>query len=166
MLRNLVDVDVLGEELAKSHYTWLTTAAGLKFLVVGQVTSLFVFPSPDGSGYHGGRVDGDGVAHFCGHADGQCVGARIRRLDDGALPADQAVAAMEEFASRTGWTYSNKAGRWKRGPASDAQKRLLGSLGVPVPDGLTKGQASDALSVHKVSSVLDPVLGHYVRPVD
>jgi superfamily II DNA or RNA helicase len=151
VLRNLIDVDVLGEELAQSSYTWLATAAGIRFLAVAQTQTLFLLPSPDGDGYFQGLVNGD-------RPD-----APVTRLDTGALPADAARKSMEEYADGTGWTYSNKKASWRRGPASEAQRGLLARLGARVPDQLTKGAASDLLSVTKISRCLDHRFSRYVQ---
>lgn len=154
VLRNLIDVDVLGSALAKSPFVWGTTKAGIRHLAVGQEEYVFVFPDPDSEGFFQGRIESTDPS------------APLIRMDDGALPADEARAALEDYAAGTGWTYSNKGARWRKSAASEAQKSLLSRLGVPVPDGMTKGQASDALSAHKVSAALDPKLGHYVKSAE
>jgi hypothetical protein len=151
VLKNLVEVDILGEELAGSSYTWLSTKAGIRFLPVGQDVNLFLLPSPDG-GYFQGLVEGSSPK------------APVKRLDEGSLPADEARAAMEAYAARTGFTFNNRKASWRRTPASDAQKGLLKRMGVDAPDNLKKGEASDLLAQTKVSRVLDGRFGHYVKP--
>lgn len=152
VLRNLMDVDVLGEELAASPYTWLATPAGVRILPVGTAAALFLLPSPDGDGY------------FQGLVTGSSPDAPVTRLDDGALPADAAREAMEEYASGTGFTYNARKASWRRSPASDAQKGLLRRMGVVVPDGISKGDASDLLSSHKFGRAIDSRFSRYVQP--
>ncbi|QBZ73548.1 DNA helicase [Streptomyces phage Mischief19] len=144
VIKNLVDVDILGEAVAASHYAWLTTNGGTKFLSVGQDANLFLLPNPaDSTTYFQGRIDGSGPR------------AKVTRLDDGALPADEALRALESHADATGYTYSNRKASWRRTPASEAQRGLLKRLGVEVPEGLRKGDASDLVSVAKTSRTLD-----------
>jgi superfamily II DNA or RNA helicase len=151
VLKNLVDVDILGEELAGSSYTWLSTKAGIRFLPVGQDVNLFLLPAPDGEGY------------FQGLVDGATPKAPVKRLDNGALPVAEARKAMEEYAASTGFTFNSRKASWRRTPASDAQKGLLRRMKVEFPETLKKGEASDLLASTKVSNVLDGRFGHYVR---
>jgi superfamily II DNA or RNA helicase len=152
VLKKLTEVDILGEELAASSYTWLSTTAGIRFLPVGQDVNLFLLPAPDGDGYFQGLVKGTSPK------------APVERLDDGALPVKEARAAMEAYAATTGFTFNSRKASWRRTPASEAQLGLLRRLGATVPaGGLKKGEASDLLASTKVSKVLDPRFGHYVR---
>lgn len=152
VLRNLVDVDILGAELADSSYSWQSTKAGIRFLMVGQDQLLFLLPDPDGAGYFQGSVAGSNPK------------APVQRLDQGALPAGEARAALEERAHATGYAFNNRKAAWRRTPASDAQKGLLLRMGVSVPEGLKKGAASDLLASAKASRVLDPRFASYVKP--
>lgn len=154
VLKNLMDVDILGAELAASTYTWLSTTAGIRFLPVGQDVNLFLLPSPDGDGYFQGLVEGTSPK------------APVKRLDEGALPVAEARSAMEEYASTTGFSFNSRKASWRRTPASDAQKGLLRRMGVAVPDGCRKGDASDLLASTKVSRVLDDRFGKYVKQGD
>lgn len=151
VLRNLVEVDILGAELASSTYTWLSTKAGIRFLPVGQDVNLFLLPSPDG-GYFQGLIQGSSPK------------APVKRLDEGALPADEARGAAEEYALKTGFTFNDRKASWRRTPASPAQKALLERMKVEVPEACRKGQASDLLAVTKASRVLDRRFGSYVQP--
>lgn len=150
VLKNLVEVDILGAELAASSYTWLSTKAGIRFLPVGQDVNLFLLPAPGGAGYFQGIVEGGGP------------NAPVKRLDDGAVTADEARTAMEAYAERTGFTFNNRKASWRRTPASDAQKGLLKRMQVEFPDGLRKGEASDLLAQAKVSRCLDHRFAKYV----
>lgn len=151
VLKNLTEVDILGEELAASTYTWLTTTAGIKFLPVGQDVNLFLLPSPEGDGYFWGRVEGSSPK------------APVQRLDNGAVNAADARRAAEEHAATTGFTFNSRKASWRRTPASDAQIGLLRRMKVDVPAGIRKGDASDLLAVTKVSRQLDPRFSKYVR---
>jgi hypothetical protein len=150
VLRNLVAVDILGEELAASTYTWLTTAAGIRYLPVGNDEAVFLLPSPEGDGYFQGLVQGTAPK------------APVKRLDNGALPVQQARAALEAHAGQSGYTYNSRAASWRRTPASEAQKGLLRRMRVEFPEGVRKGEASDLLSNAKFSRCLDR-FGSYVR---
>lgn len=153
VLKNLKDVDILGSELAASPFSWLSTTAGIRFLPVGTDVNLFLLPAPDGG-------------YFQGLVEGASPKAPVKRLDNGALPASEARAAMEEYARSTGFTFNSRKASWRRTPASDAQKGLLRRMGVRFEEGVRKGEASDLLAVTKVSKVLDDRFGKYVRPAD
>lgn len=150
VLRNLVDVDILGTELAKSPYQWLTTQAGISFLTVGAKEQLFLLPAPDGSGY------------FQGLALGTTSTAEIRRLDNGALPAAEARERLEQYADESGYQWSNKRSSWRRKPASKQQLNVLGRLVKDFPADIKSGAASDAINIAKASRVLDERFGKYV----
>jgi hypothetical protein len=150
VLKKLTVVDILGTELAASHFSWLKTTAGIDFLTVGQDSHLFLLPAPDEAGF------------FVGHVTAQGREVKVRRLDDGAMDAAAARKRAEEEAQATGYTYNNRKASWRRTPASSAQLGLLrGAGGTPV-EGMTKGQASDAISSAKVSKALDGRFGKYV----
>jgi hypothetical protein len=149
VLRNLVDVDILGAELAQSHYTWLATNAGINFLSVGTDAAVFLLPDPNSDGYFQGLVTGIGRTND------------VTRLDSGALTAAETRSALEAYADSTGYTYTSRKATWRRGAASEAQKGLLRRLGATVPEGCTKGAASDLLSVTRTSGAIDPRFGHY-----
>lgn len=151
VLRTLVEVDILGEELKGSHYNWLTTDAGIRFLTIGQDVNLFLLPVPDAPGQF-----------FQGRVEGSRSNAPVSRLDNGPEDAQTAVRALEAVADQSGYTYNAKGSSWRRTAASEAQLGLLRRMGVTPPEGCRKGQASDMLSVAKVSRVLDARFGRYV----
>lgn len=153
VLKKLVDVDILGEELAASHYAWLKTNAGINFLTIGQDDHLFLLPAPSEPGqFFQGRVTGPGRQ------------SRVQRLDQGSVSAADARKALEEVADRSGYTYNNRKASWRRTPASEAQIGLLRRFGVVAEPGLRKGAASDLLSIAKVSRMIDAQFGRYVAP--
>lgn len=157
VLRKLVDVDILGEELAASSYTWLKTDGGIDFLTIGQDKHLFLLPAPGAPGqFYMGQVSGTGKA------------AVVSRLDKGAVDPATARKGLEEVADISGYSYNNRKASWRRTPASEAQLGLLTRMGVPLSPGQTlkKGEASDMLSAAKVSRTLDPRFSRYVsQPV-
>lgn len=148
-LRNLTEVDILGEELKGSGYTWLTTDAGIRFLPVGNDVNVFLLPAPDGGFFHG-LVEGSGAK------------APVKRLDDGPTDAATAVEALETYAAGTGFSYNNPRASWRRGPASEGQIRMITGLGRPAREGMKKGEASDLIAVAKASKSLDARFGKYV----
>ena len=154
VLKTLVDVDILGTELAASPFTWLTTKAGIRFLPVGQDVNLFLLPDPGAPGQF-----------FLGKVEGTTAKAPVSRLDSGSTDPSTARKAMEVYAETTGFTFNNRKASWRRTPASEAQLNLLRRMGETVPDGLRKGDASDMLAVAKVSRVLDSRFGKYVTGV-
>lgn len=152
VLKNLSEVDILGEELAASRYTWMVTKAGINFLPVGNSANLFLLPDPSVPGQF-----------FQGLAEGTGRAARVSRLDGGSLDGSSARKALESYADASDYTYNNRKASWRRGPASQAQKDLLARMGIPSGDGVKKGEASDLLSVHKASQTLDSRFGKYVK---
>ena len=152
VLRNLVQVDILGESLAKSSYTWLDTPAGIKFLSFGPDTAAFLLPDPAAPGMY-----------FQGVVRGTRSKAPVERVDSGSLPADAARKGLEELVSASGWTYSNKRASWRRTPASEAQLSLLRRYRPELPAGIKKGEASDMLSSFRFGVALDERFGKYVR---
>lgn len=150
VLRTLTQVDILGTELKKSAFSWLTTPGGIKALPTGQNQAVFLLPAPEG-GYFQGLLDG--LSQY----------GKVTRMDSGALPVQDALKALEGFADESDFTYNNKRASWRRGPASDAQLRVLTGMRVPVPDGCRKGEAADLITTHKIASALDHRFAKYVR---
>lgn len=151
VLKQMTEVDILGEELAASHYSWLTTEGGINFLQVGQDALLFLLPAPEG-GFYQGFVQGSGPK------------AAVQRLDTGATDASAARAALEAHADATGYTYNSRKASWRRTHASQPQKDLLTRMRIEFPEDLRKGHASDLLSAAKASRVLDARFAKYVTP--
>ncbi len=149
VLRTLTDVDILGTELAKSGYAWLRTYAGIDFLTVGKDRNLFLLPAPDGGFFLGG-VSGSGR------------GAAVEKLGDAPLDVLAARRAAEELADRSEYTYNNRKASWRRTGASDAQVSMMNSWRIEFPPDVTKGVASDLLSVARLSRTLDARFGKYI----
>lgn len=151
VLKNLTEVDILGTELKASGYAWLATAAGIRFLTIGPEARLFLLPAPEKPGLF-----------FLGRVDGRGARSTVTRLDEGAMDATAAVAALEAVAEASGYTYNNKRASWRRSAASDKQMRLLDRLGIKVPDSVNKGAASDLMDAYNASNALDSRFGKYV----
>lgn len=143
ILRTLTEVDILGTEIKRSGYTWLETTGGIKFLVTGNDECVFLLPAPEGG-------------YFQGHLNGLTPRGTVKRLDSGALPVAQAFQSLEVHADMGNFTYSDKGASWRRTPASDGQVRMLRGMKVKFHEVLRKGEASDLLSIAKVSRALDP----------
>ena len=50
---------------------------------------------------------------------------------------------------------ANASARWRQAPMNDAQAKLLRRLGITPPEGATKGQASDLITVARGAALLD-----------
>lgn len=144
-LRERTVMDILGEQTAKSSYTWLSTQGGAPFIQCGNDCAVFLLAAKDGAGF------------FVGVTESLRNNSRIAKLSGDPLPADQAKEVAEAHVDAMGWTYSSRKASWRRTPASEPQMRVLASLGVPPADGakVTKGAASDMIAVAKVSRCLD-----------
>jgi len=149
VLKTLSEVDILGDALAKSTFTWLTTDAGIKFLPVGNDANVFLLPAP-GGGFFQGLVTGFGR------------NVEVTKLAEGAVDAATAKARLEDYADGTGFTFNSRKASWRRTPASERQISLLRTLGRKVPDGIRKGEASDLLAVARASSALDATFAKYL----
>lgn len=136
-------MDILGESLTKSSYTWLKTYAGADFIQCGNNCLVFLLPAKDGSGFH------------VGVTDTLTRNSKIEKLSGDALPADQAKDVAEAHVDAMGWTYSNRKASWRRTPASEAQVRVIQGLGQTITGPISKGAASDMIAVAKASRCLD-----------
>jgi len=80
---------------------------------------------------------------------------RIERI---AVDVDLAYAhgIAQDYVRHTGATQlTNASARWRQAPMNDAQAKLLRRLGVTPPEGATKGQASDLITVAHGAALLD-----------
>jgi hypothetical protein len=50
---------------------------------------------------------------------------------------------------------ADASARWRRAPMNDAQASPLRRLGITAPEGATKGQASDLITVARGAALLD-----------
>ena len=129
-------------------YTWLQTPAGFRFIPTGTGT-VFVWEVEGEAGrYRVGRSSTPYVLH----------GPDAGWLVDTALSLPMAMAWAEEEAGRLDPTVASRTSRWrtKRSAPSLAQTRELHRLGIPTSPGMTRAEASDALSIYHAARILDP----------
>ena len=50
---------------------------------------------------------------------------------------------------------ADASARWRRAPMNDAQEGLLRRLGITPPEGASKGEASDLITVARGAALLD-----------
>jgi superfamily II DNA or RNA helicase len=80
---------------------------------------------------------------------------RVERL---AVDVDLAYAhgIAQDYVRHTGATQlADASARWRQAPMNDAQAKLLRRLGVKPPEGATRGQASDLITVARGAAQLD-----------
>jgi len=80
---------------------------------------------------------------------------RVERI---AVDVDLAYAhgIAQDYVRHTGATHlADASARWRQAPMNDAQANLLRRLGVTAPNGATKGQASDLITVARGAALLD-----------
>ena len=68
------------------------------------------------------------------------------RLHERALPVDWAQAVAEEYVRARAAHLARKDARWRQMEATAGQIAALQKLGLPVRPGMTRGEASDAIS--------------------
>jgi hypothetical protein len=80
---------------------------------------------------------------------------RIQQL---AVDVDLGYAhgIAEDYVRQTGaLRLADASARWRRAPMNDAQASLLGRLGITPPDGASKGEASDLITLARGAALLD-----------
>jgi superfamily II DNA or RNA helicase len=80
---------------------------------------------------------------------------RVERL---AVDVDLAYAhgIAQDYVRHAGATQlADASARWRQAPMNDAQAKLLRRFGVTPPEGATKGQASDLITVARGAALLD-----------
>jgi superfamily II DNA or RNA helicase len=66
------------------------------------------------------------------------------------LPLDYAAGAGHDYAMSIGaGAFIKRAARWRNDPASDKQLDTMRRWRLPIPQGCTKGQAADLMTVHR-----------------
>jgi superfamily II DNA or RNA helicase len=71
-------------------------------------------------------------------------------LVNSGLTLEYAQGVGEDFMrERNAQALAVKGARWRESPASDKQLSALESLGVPIPQGLTRGDASDLITTYQ-----------------
>lgn len=131
------DVDLF----ASSSTAWLTTKAGIPFVPAGDVT-VFLFKSLQDPSL----MD---VVTLEKHAP-----RPVRHPVHQGLDMGTAMAWAEVVAEDVGAFSVAKSARWRKSKPSDGQAGVLDRFGVD-SSGMTRGQASDAISVLFASQALD-----------
>jgi len=133
--RVIQDVDLFGERSS----VWLQTRAGTWFVPAGD---WIVFLWPEDSGLW-----------MLGTTGSRAVPGQAQMVS-GGMTLDWAMNRAEDYAGRitaaTGkGRLDARAASWRKGQAlaSEAQRRFAAGLGYPLPEGTTKAQASDIVSV-------------------
>ena len=75
------------------------------------------------------------------------------REHDAGLTLEYAMAWGEQEAAEDIW--STKAASWRKGKASEKQIAWLATRRIPVPEGLTKNDASALIDIYDASRELD-----------
>lgn len=124
----------------RSTSVWLQTADG-KWFVPTKEWTYFLWPEAGGDTWKVGRLP----TYQLQRLDRSVRGGWVRE----GLTFGYAMALGEAEAAETDPTVSKKTASWRvrKQPPSDAQLVMLARLGVPVPEGATKAQASDLISV-------------------
>lgn len=130
------------ELFAGTSVQWLT-AAGIPFVPCGERLVFLV------EGRDGWRV---------GECARKPVNGRpvdVLMVADGLAQAD-ALTVASDHAESSGEHLARRSARWRLDPPSDGQLQVAASIGLQVPEGMTRGQLSDQLSMTFAARVLGP----------
>lgn len=117
---------------------------------MGLSEDLYVLPIP--KGYVALKREGDRWGAF------YSVDNKRKALGvDLDLTWAQGVA--EDYVRSVGATWLDPAAKWRNASPSAAQMGLLRRLGVPIPDGCTRGQASDLITAQQARAAASEPLG-------
>lgn len=134
---------------ADSSAAWLATRGGTWFLSVPQ-GYFFLLPDEEPGNFR--------VRYWK-----QGVGPQVADPEhDMAYPLEYAMRWAEMYADRVAGSITRRAMAWRSRPMSPSQSRMCRSLQIPVVDGMTQGQASQAISVVLATRDLDGFLGQGV----
>jgi len=135
------DVDLF----ADSSAVWLQTRRGTWFVPAGQHV-LFLWPEPGGLWTLGQAPSSGGPGRARPLATGMTL--------DLAMRHGEARAEAMSVESGSG-SLSSRAASWrKRGAPTDKQLDYARALGIVVPDGASKADVADLISIAKASRVL------------
>jgi superfamily II DNA or RNA helicase len=128
----------------RSTSAWLTTRGGVWFIPTREC---LIFLWPDGTGKF--KVARTGTPYTC--KGGSYL------YDRRAFALEYAMAWAEQAAEEIDPSVASKKSSWRRksNQPSDAQLAQCRQYRIAVPDGATKSQVSDLLSVHFASRALD-----------
>lgn len=130
------------ELFAGTQVQWLT-ASGIPFVPCGE---RLVFLVEGRDGWRVGECDRR-------TENGRATG--VLMVADGLSQAD-ALTVASDHAEESGEHLARRSARWRLGPPSDAQLQVAASVGLQVPEGMTRGQLSDQLSMTFAARVLAP----------
>jgi superfamily II DNA or RNA helicase len=130
------------ELFAGTQVQWLT-ASGIPFVPCGERLVFLV------EGRDGWRVGECDKRTENGRATG------VLMVADGLSQAD-ALTVASDHAEESGEHLARRSARWRLGPPSDAQLSVAAGVGLQVPEGMTRGQLSDQLSMTFAARVLAP----------
>lgn len=135
--------DVEVELFAGTQVQWLTSAVGVPFVSCGDQLVFLV------QGAGGLWNVGQAASRIrYGKPDGHWVAEGLSQEDALTLASDHAEDLGENIARRSS--------AWRNGKPSEAQMRTALGAGLVVPEGATRGQVSDWLSITFASRVLSP----------
>jgi ATP-dependent helicase IRC3 len=130
------DVQLLGRRRTERKLCWLRHGP-YWLLSIGQGALLALAPA--GERWSVVRLDRDGVERLAVDVD-----------------LGYAHGIAEDYVRQTGaLRLVDASARWRRAPMNDAQAALLRRLGITPPDGASKGQASDLITVARGTALLD-----------
>lgn len=81
----------------------------------------------------------------------------------GDLELTWAQGVAEDYVRSVGATWLDPMARWRNASPSAAQTRLLRRLGVPIPEGCTRGQASDLITTQQARAAAGTPLVEVAR---
>lgn len=130
------------ELFAGTQVQWLT-AAGVPFVQCGERLVFLV------EGRDGWRV---------GECDKRTENGRpvnVLMVADG-LGQEDALTVASDHAEVSGEHLARRSARWRLSPPSEGQLSVAAEIGMQVPEGMTRGQLSDRLSMTFAARVLAP----------
>jgi len=143
---DLLDLDVPPEIASFTKYAWTRTSSGSYALALGKSVRLRVAPTILGE-WEVFLTAGDKESRVA-------LGASV---DDAVMRAELLIE--KKFEQDVGLVL--RKARWRREPASEKQRKILGGKGLKLPEGLTKGQAS-----HLIAVILDAPRARGNEPSD
>jgi superfamily II DNA or RNA helicase len=143
------DHDLFGRSEA---YSWLRTRAGVQFIPLGGKGEVVLWPSRELEKWDVAYVPPDGTVQNI-----RAGRSSWERLHAG-LDLGMAMAWAETEATDRSGLNMTKSAAWRKKPASEKQVKVLRYLGIPAPDGLRAGLASNLIDVATASRKLDPFM--------
>lgn len=131
------------ELFAASRSAWLSTYGGVMFIPAGD-SSIVLWPDENST-------------WAVTEAPRKGAGVWLHR----ELPMEAAMGWAETEAEDRGEFIALRGASWRKrkAPATEAQLRMAAGIGITVPDGISKSELSDMISVHMASRRLDKKKG-------